>query len=362
MIGPTAKSRRVCIALAVVLSLALRGGPAWAQSESLSAEVLAADTLSDAQKQEVARFANAQMQQLIGSQGPVAAVAARDALLKILDDARAKSAVKTELAKAVTAQLPQALQSPSDRTRMLALVLASRAPLADSFPHYLTGLADKTAGVRYLAAKALAQATTAPNTSLTEDQQKVLLAALTPALGKEASGPTFEQMARAFNAVKLPEATAEGLAALRNQVAVATNGFTYSHVVGVDLLLQQFEKIVAQQPAGLGDTLQRELGSVSVQYLLLVARRMAKLGSEPDPSLEIVCIDLVQTIDQKVLAGVVRQLGGGNVQGPPLYNLARQKQWGEMGLNALKWSGDGSQPGILSAAPINIPYEKLKLP
>lgn len=358
MSGATAKRRRGSSWAAVAFFLLVMGHFSVAQSESLPSEILNAETLTDAQKQDVSRFASAQVQQMVGSQSTAASVAARDSILNVLNDSRAKPAVKSELAKALAAPLAPAMDSPVDRTRLFAMALASRLAPADGFAIYLKGLSDKTAGVRYLAAKSLALATGA---GLPQDQQGALLASLAPAMGKETAGPAFEQMTRVMTKLTVPEATGEAIAALRAQVAVAVGGLTYSQVVGVNKTLEHLEKTISQQPAGQSEAAMRELAAVGAQYLMVVAQRMVGLGSEPDDSLELACIDLVQTIDQKVLAAAVRQLGGG-VQGPPLYNLARQKQWGEMGLNALKWVGDANQPGILSSAPLSIPFDKLKLP
>lgn len=306
--------------------------------------------------------------QMLEAESDQAVVEARRQLLEPVQrqaPVQTTDVVRDAIGRAAAAMLEPAIRSERELVRLNALIVLSQMPTGDSAPILTAGLIDDNRGIRYWAAKAIAEIGqfAQPGQSLfTAARQRGLLQALNKVMPTETSAMVLEQMYRALGSLTLPEAQKSLLDILAQRVRLhvqKVNPGLRADVKGINNL---YSRLIVQQAVGNEvDQPLRRLIAVVAQYQLVVARGLQ--AGEVDPDLMPVCINLIEIVND-IFSNMLKHFDPSHAAGPSLIAPARAGQYPVLLLNTLDWVGDPSQdkPGILTNSQIAIPMQQLRLP
>lgn len=359
-----------CVPVGVVaLVLAMTSPAALAQRQRLADAVVSnAGPLSSQATDAIETYVKTWSAQLLAAKDDPSIVEARQQLLEPVQrqaPVQTTPVVADAIARATAAMLKPVIKNPDDLARMNALIVLSQMPTGESAPILAAGLTDDNRGIRYWAAKAVAEVGkfAQPGQSpFTDKQQQDLLAALNKVMPTETSAMVLEQMYRALGSLTIPAAQKSLLDILDQRIRLhvqQVNPGLRADAKGINNL---YSRLIVQQAVGnnVNAPLQHLIAS-SAKYALVAAKGL-QAGNVPQ-DLVPVCINLIEIVDD-VFSNMLKHFDSGHMPGPSLTAPARAGQFPVLLLNTLDWVGDVTQnkPGILTTSKIAIPIEDLRLP
>ncbi|QNN24185.1 hypothetical protein HED60_18550 [Planctomycetales bacterium ZRK34] len=352
-----------------VLALAVMSPAAQAQRQRLADAIVSnPGPLPSQATDAIETYVKTWAGQLLTAESDKQIIEARQQLLEPVQrqaPVQTTDVVRDAVARATAAMLKPAVKNSSDLARMNTMIVLAQMPTGDSAPTLATGLADKNRGIRYWAAKAVAEVSkfAQPGQSpFSNAQQQSLLDALNKVMPTETSAMVLEQMYRALGSLTIPAAQKSLLDILDQRIKLHVKQVSPGLRADAKGINNLYSRLIVQQAVGNNvNPALRQLTAVSGKYLLVVAKGLQADKVEQD--LVPVCMELIQVVDD-IFSNMLKQFDPNHMPGPSLVAAARSSQFPVLLLNTLDWVGDSSQnkPGILSTSQISIPMEDLTLP
>lgn len=351
----------ICMGAAASAAMAQADGPPKIEFNTRNAE-----SLTDAHRKSIETHVKYWVDQMVEG-SPAAVAEAKDELASMLEG-NASKAFRDAYSGALGAALPAAAQHERVQVRLSAMIAASGATTGAVAEVCNRGLADPNVGVRYQAAKAVADVLErrirAEPPPFNNAQQQALLATLAKMMPAEESELVFEQMGRAISNLTIPAAFDESLRLLDNRLrwlrAHPEEPPRAAQEMLRNLRLQLVEREVMAQNVR-GPMLQ--LTAAAGRYLRLLAERIA-IGQISEAS-QLVWGELIEAVEADIFKPAVERFAPDVAgQGPSLTSRVRRGQWdaSDMGADIAKWVGVDDKPGLLTTSAIGIPVADLALP
>ena len=356
--------------IAIAICLGAAASVALGQAEGvtdLSFNIRNSESLTDADRKAIDRYVQHWVAQMISGASASQIAEAKDKLSAMLEGSSGKT-FRDAYSTALGSALVPAAAHEQVQVRLSAMIAAAGASNGAVADVCNRGLADPNVGVRYQAAKAVAdileRRVRAEPSPFNPTQQQALLATLRKSMSAEDSELVVQQMGRAISHLTIPAAFQESLAVLEQRLQ-----WLRAHPQEVpraapemlrNLRLQLVEREVMAQ-----DVRQPllDLTAVAGRYLRLLAERIAA-GQVP-PDAQAAWSDLIEIVESDVFKPAIEKFApDAQGQGPSLSSRIRRGQWGssDLGADIAKWIGAGDRPGLLTSSALNIPMAKLALP
>jgi hypothetical protein len=352
---------RVLVTGCVLLCLVAPVRPAAGQDQLATEIVMLAGELSATQQAEVRSYVTHWAQPLLQAPSVTAVTDARNRLLEPVRRPRAGDGFKQAYSTAAAAVLSQAPNASTDAARLNAFIVIGQLRGSAAMELAAKGVDDANAGVRYWAAKAIAQQTGA-STSVGAGTATTLVEALVPAVRKETEPYVREQLYLALGGMRAPKA--------REAVVKVLNERLTTHVQkGLDEGLRG--EVSAMQRAQLGLVLDfnqgrataveiREFAIVVAKYLQVVA--LAAQDGRPMGATVRPVVEQLAQLGENLLTWAVKTTEPQARIGPKIYAPLKSGNVPAFVLAVFDWVGTATSPGVLQKTKINISLDELKLP
>lgn len=354
--------RRSLLVVCLLMLTGLFTPPLRAQDALPTDLVMNAQELTADQIDTVRRYARRWAQPLLAGETLEATTIARDKLLEPLRRPSAGEAFVRAYSTVVATTLEPAPRHASPLVRLNTMVVVGQLTGPAAVQLAAQALHDENTGVRYWAAKAIAQATGSGPT-LPDDLANDLTKELVGAISAENDAYTREQMSLALGGLRSPAARQAMLDMLNNRLKTyVQRGLTEDlrgEVSGLQRSQQGLIVDVIRNRASHAEV--RRFVIVVAKYLQVIARAVQS-EQAMDESVRPICAELIDQSEQ-MLNWAVKRFDPQHVgEGPELTAPFKTGQMPQFVLAVYDWIGTPNTPGLLQTTKINIPTEDVQPP
>ncbi len=340
--SPTRAIVGCCVALSMLaLSVCAQAQPAAATAPLDLALIAANDTWGDDQKTAVSQYLQSHVNRMLAGEEP-AIQQGRDGIMKPFQTAGVSESFIRQYCQAVAHELKPAMESPTLQVRVNAMLICGRLPNDAALEPITTGIQDKNAGVRYLAAIALTRLIA--QDLIQDEPLNQILGTVGQQLAVEESShvasPLFKVLvdASAFDTL---------LATLNTRLS-----WHVEHpAVGFSPEAQALQDTYTKFFSGAGTPSQcKALARASVRYMRLAAQQLAA-ESVNDPASNVATLRVTQT----ALAFLRERFKSSEREPSGFTGALAAKKWDKIIKIADRWSD------LLQAAPIGMDPAQLQI-